>query len=97
GNNTLSGNLVTFGYGGRHVDLTVTPTSFVLDATQATGRYYQGDLPAQEVPTASVSADVDGDGKQEVFVAFNYPDIGFTKVVYSVAGSTELSEVAYSS
>lgn len=101
-NNHLSGNLLTFSWSGVENDLAATsntgsPPSFTYGTGQTSSRYYQGDSPTEEAVTASVSADVDGDGKEEVFVALHYPGLGFSKVVYSVAGSNELSEFAYSS
>jgi hypothetical protein len=101
-NNHLAGNVLTFSYNGAHNDVAVTgntgsPPSFTYGTNQTSPRYYQGDTPTEEVVTASTSADVDGDQKEDVFVAFHYPGLGFSKVVYSVGGSNELSEVAYSS
>ncbi|HKY34456.1 MAG TPA: hypothetical protein VJN18_00840 [Polyangiaceae bacterium] len=105
-NNHLEGNLATFSYDGGHNNLTaasVDPDNppnpnprFTFGTGQQSGQYYQGDTPTDEIPTASVSADVDGDGKEEVFVALHYPDLSFSKVIYSAGGSNELSEVAYS-
>ena len=51
----------------------------------------------EEVVTATASADVDGDGKPEVFVAFYYPKLHYSKVVYTDGGQHELRNVAFAS
>ncbi len=51
----------------------------------------------EEVVTATASADVDGDGKAEVFVALYYPKLHYSKVVYSDGKQRELRNVAFAS
>ncbi|RYZ04386.1 MAG: right-handed parallel beta-helix repeat-containing protein [Myxococcales bacterium] len=73
------------------------------DTDQATGRYFQpinnpsntSSTSLDEIVTASTTADIDGDGKPEVFVALYYPTLNYTKVVYSDGGKPDLRTVAY--
>ncbi len=51
----------------------------------------------EEVVTATASADVDGDGKAEIFVALYYPKLHYSKVVYSDGGQRALRNVAFAS
>lgn len=96
-NNTLSGNLATFPYLSSTTNVLASPvTSFVMGG-QSVGKLFQGGWPSIETVTAITSADINADGKEEVFVALYYPNERFTKVVYSEGGSRELSEVAYTS
>ena len=75
------------------------------DADQGSADYFQPiNDPAdadkatlEEVVTATASADVDGDGKAEVFVALYYPKLHYSKVVYSDGGQHELRNVAFAS
>ncbi len=92
-------NLLTFGYMSKpqSIDLTGHSSSFVIDAAQSTGLFFQPNQPTEEDVTAMAVADIDGDGLSETFVALHYPDLGFTKVVYSDGRSQTLSRVAYTS
>jgi hypothetical protein len=100
----LKDNLLTFGYNG-DADVPLTDSdsssSFNIDANQSTGTFFQGVLSSNEQVTASVTANIDtdinNDGKPETFLALYYPDLGFTKVVYSTGGSLLSARVAYSS
>lgn len=73
------------------------------DTYQNTGRYMQpvnnpsntGSTTLDEIVTASTTADIDGDGKPEVFVALYYPTLNYTKVVYSDGGKPDLRTIAY--
>lgn len=51
----------------------------------------------EEVVSAMTSADVDGDGKAELFVALYYPKLGYSKVLYTDGGKDDLRTVAFSS
>jgi hypothetical protein len=97
-NNSLSGNLLTFPFKTGFVNELASPsTPYTNLAAALNGKLYQGGWPTQETPTAITSADINNDGKDEIFVALYYPNEHFTKVVYSEGGSRELSEVAYTS
>jgi hypothetical protein len=96
-NNELVGNVATFSTTGATNVLVNKASSFVITGDQGTGKLFQGTTSTDEHVVASVAADIDGDGKQEVFVALNYPALGFTKIVYSDGGSSHLRTVAYSS
>jgi len=94
----LKDNLLTFGFSGTSsVNLASPVASFSIDPNQTSGAFFQGTLPSTELVTASVTADIDGDGKPETFLALYYPGLGFTKVVYTTAGSLLSSRVAYTS
>jgi Right handed beta helix region len=96
-NNELVGNVATFSTTGATNVLVNKASSFVITGDQGTGKLFQGMTSTDEHVAASVAADIDGDGKQEVFVALNYPTLGFTKIVYSDGGSSQLRTVSYSS
>ena len=75
------------------------------DTEQGSADYFQpinnpadaDNASVEEVVTATASADVDGDGKAEVFVAFYYPKLHYSKVVYSDGGQRDLRNVAFAS
>jgi hypothetical protein len=100
-NNQLSGNVATFSATGKEMALADDPTIFTSpdDPDQYTGKEFQGISSSDEQVVATALADVDGDGKNEVFVALNYPTLGYSKIVYSDGGGSEpnLRTVAYSS
>ncbi|HXI52487.1 MAG TPA: right-handed parallel beta-helix repeat-containing protein [Candidatus Saccharimonadales bacterium] len=97
-NNLLSGNVLTFPYKSGFVNALASPTAPYTNLTAALDpKLYEGGWPTLETPTALTSADINNDGKDEIFVALYYPNEHFTKVVYSEGGSRELSEVAYTS
>ena len=97
-NNLLSGNVLTFPYKSGFFNELASPTApYTNLAAALDSKLYQGGWPTLETPTAVTSADIDNDGKDEIFVALYYPNEHFTKVVYSEGGSRELSEVAYTS
>jgi hypothetical protein len=75
----------------------IGPNGTNISPVQTAGKLFQPNTPSIELPTAITSADINGDGREEVFVALYYPNEGFTKVVYSEGGSRELSEIAYTS
>jgi hypothetical protein len=97
---TLTATSPTFYLGtisGTHPNETGTP-----DTYQSTNRYMQtvndpvnGTSTLDEVVTASTAADLNGDGKPEVFVALYYPTLHYSKVVYSDGGNNNLRTVAY--
>ncbi len=93
--NSMSGNVATFPYTLGPIDLRNEGAPYFTGTGQDSPSLFQGATPSLEVPTAVASADIDNDGREEVFVAFYYPNEHFTKVVYSQGGSRELSEVAY--
>jgi hypothetical protein len=100
-NNELSGNVATFPAGTQEMKLVDSSVYFPApnDADQYTGKEFQGVSSSDEQVVATALADIDGDGKNEVFVALNYPTLGYSKIVYSDGGGSEpnLRTVAYSS
>ena len=97
-NIVLSGNVATFGGEGVTASLYNRAASFVLQANQDSGKFVQGTASADEKVAATAIADIDSDGKPEVFVALNYPTLGFSKIVYSDGGGAQpyLRNAAYS-
>jgi hypothetical protein len=92
-------NVFTFGYMSQASGLVLAshPSSFSIAASQSGGAFFQPNQPTQEDVTAIAVGDIDGDGNNETFVALHYPDLDFTKVVYTDGVNKTLSRVAYTS
>ena len=84
---------------GAHPNETGTPdpTQYTTDYMQTVNDPGGGTFDVEELVTASAAADLNGDGKPEVFVALHYPALGYSKVVYSDGGGKNLRTVAYTS
>lgn len=95
--NQLAQNVITFPYPSTGAVLALcggagTPSCRSPDQLVVSGNHFVPAEPASEVVKAMTSADVDGDGAEETFVALEYP--GLTKVVRTGA-SPWLSELVY--